>query len=156
MQSKFTRPPRPPQRCKIRIQPASVSQPSVNSAHAFQALLRLRLSVSGTYRGHVGSLGMERAVQKPCKRWACCTRLVGVRHSAPYRNRAPRDMSAPPPKLVLQVPAFTTFGCTPSSKRRPCVYMVHSLSRLLHSILANLRLSRGIGNDGAKKGPGAV
>jgi len=30
--------------------------------------------------------------------------------------------------------------------------MVHSLSRLLHSILANLRLPRGIGNDGAKKG----
>ena len=51
----------------------------------------------------------------------------------------------PPSKHVLQVPAFTTFGCTPTSKRRPCVYMVHSLSRLLHSILANLRLSRGIG-----------
>ena len=30
------------------------------------------------------------------KRWACCTRLVGVRHSAPYRNRAPRDMSPAP------------------------------------------------------------
>jgi hypothetical protein len=29
--------------------------------------------------------------------------------------------------------------------------MVHSLSRFLHSILANLRLPRGIGNDEAKK-----
>jgi hypothetical protein len=32
--------------------------------------------------------------------------------------------------------------------------VVHSLSRFLHSILANLRLPRGIGNDGAKKGRG--
>ena len=39
---------------------------------------------------------MERAVQKTCKCWACCTRLVGVRHSAPYRNRAPLDMSPAP------------------------------------------------------------
>ena len=33
------------------------------------------------------------------------------------------------------------------------MYMVHSLSQILHSILANLRLSRGIGNAGAEKGP---
>jgi hypothetical protein len=32
---------------------------------------------------------MERAVQYTCKRWTCCTRLVGVRRSAPYRNHTP-------------------------------------------------------------------
>jgi hypothetical protein len=40
---------------------------------------------------------MERAVQKTCKRWACCTRLVGVRvggvsqdtHWDPYRPQSP-------------------------------------------------------------------
>ena len=97
-----TRPPRPPQRCKIRIQPASVSQPSVKPpAHAFQALLRL--DVGQWYiPGPCSQAWMERAVQKTCKRWACCTRLVGVRHSAPYRNRTPRDMSPPPPSTFCR------------------------------------------------------
>ena len=119
-------------------------------------LALLRLDVGQWYiPGPCSQAWMECAVQKTCKRWACCTRLVGVRHSAPFETKLPLK-SWTRQSGLLQVPSYTTFGSTPPSKRRPCVCMVHSLSRLLHSILANLRLSRGIGIDGAKKGPGAV
>ena len=152
----LTRPPRPPQRCKIRIQPASVSQPSVNSAQSTACPLCVpstamstrgrrssqqralsggkvlkptlrkqvapkakraqtaearcaRITALSQLRPCLPSLGaspligqwyipgpcsqawMECAVQKTCKRWACCTRLVGVRHSAPYRKHLRRE-----------------------------------------------------------------
>jgi hypothetical protein len=66
-------------------------------------LALLRLDVGQWYiPGPCSQAWMERAVQKTCKRWACCTRLVGVRHSAPYRNRISEIGALPRPSTFCR------------------------------------------------------